>query len=57
MAKPSSPSPPHNSKAHGYHVDIRGKSGKVHVPVQNKPAAYVIGKAQRDATRDQKGRK
>ena len=43
MAKATSPSPPHNSPKHGYHVDIRGPKGeKIHLPVKNKAAAFVI---------------
>jgi hypothetical protein len=57
MAKPTSPSPPHRSDAHGLHVDIRGKDGKIHVPVKNKLGAFAIGQAQKAAAREQKERK
>ena len=56
MAKPTSPTPPHHSAANGYHVDIRGPKGKIHVPVKNPLGAFAIGQVQREGARKQKGR-
>ncbi len=56
MAKPTTPSPPHHSPAHGYHVDIAGPAGKLHQPVQNQLGATAIGAYQRAAARAEKGR-
>ena len=57
MAKPTSPTPPHRSKGHPErHVDIRGKSGKIHVPLKNNLGATAIGGYQRDEARKAKGR-
>jgi hypothetical protein len=57
MAKPTSPSPPHQSPQHPQrHVDISTPSGKIHVPVQNDLGATAIGGFQRAGAREQKGR-
>ena len=57
MAQSTSPTPPHRSKGHPQlHVDLRGKAGKIHVPVKNKAASAVIGTAARQAARKDKGR-
>ena len=56
MAKPASPSPPHGDKGNR-HVDIRGKTGKQHVPVKDNLGATAIGGAVRAQERKDKGRR
>jgi hypothetical protein len=51
MAQPTSPSWPHFSPEHGYHVDIRGPHEKLHQPVQNPLGAIAIGGFQRTGAR------
>lgn len=56
---PGNPSMPHTSDSlnGAWHVDLNtGIGDKLHIPVQNLPAAQVIGQAYRDQLRQDLGR-
>lgn len=57
MAKPTSPTPPHQSSVNPKrHVDIKGADKKIHTDVKNDIGATAIGGHQREKARREKGR-